>query len=311
MRQHGVLNGLVGEWCFLFSIVCYGLLVCGCSFEKNQPPRVYRADTAPILAYWGIDSVYMQLLIDKGFYRPAQVCDTASHIFPATVFGSFEEDTIALFSYQAKEDRLKALCAYLYVMLPTFYIDTFDNYHFDYAIDASNIEQRISEAKTGQWATLCRGYTAAANAMWGLGHDRGSFLFQEADIPVADNDSFPHTVAIFYFPQEADTQAVVLDATYGYLFPLKNDNGLCTLRELRTVDASSFVMQHNLHYLPDSVLHQKRFLTYQTWPCNFGKYGTRTYYQTPPGALRPLELREPEHIELLDLGGFDPEGYKG
>ena len=228
----------------------------------NEAMVTLPTDMTSYFAYWHIDSAYLAMYIEKGYYRPEQPCVAKVAIAPASTPSSVQTDYIRLQQSTSRLDRLKALCAYLYTTVPTFYIDTVDNYTFDYTISPTNLDQKLTEAKNARFATLCRGYDSFSQALWKRLFAADSAFIQSIDLYVTDPDSFPHTLTVFYFPLKNDYEVVALDATFGYLFPLQGDTALFTLSALRKADANVFLAKNELHYLPDSVLQLKRFLTY-------------------------------------------------
>ncbi len=146
----------------LFSVIIF---VCQSNTvsAKNKHNNHHRKMVLlPSLHIGGLDSAYLQLLVERGYYRPAQNCPDSIAILPPAPISTYNEDFAVLKTPPNRIARLWQLCYYRSTTLPIFYVDTFNNYYFDYNIRPENIGQKLLEAKEARFATLCRSHVAFA-----------------------------------------------------------------------------------------------------------------------------------------------------
>lgn len=288
---------------FLFAFM---LSFCNtANHNSNISVDKYKWEIADFENYFNTeDSTLLISSVKKGIFRPNQDCHgtiiISTNDYPKNIKHELAE-------IQKQETTLKRIIhsiSLLYQTIPQFYIDTGITYNFDYEISNKNFLSLLTKATRGEVAALCNNYASFSEALW-------RYVFpNDKDVKIMTvSMSVPeynvsHTFNIFQFLENEIQYRIIVDAMYGYIFPVKN-GVIIPLESILNTDN----LPEMIHYVNQETLSNKRFLTNKIWPCNIVQENITQYFLALPGALAKYELREPEKIEFLFPENYTIENY--
>lgn len=280
---------------------------------QAQPNATYNNaawNTAQLKKYFkenNFDDSFIEAIISKGYFNPQQTCNQPDTILPTRA----PDTSNAQWHKQATSyAQLTSLCHYLYTTLPMAYYDRLLAGYYNFNIQHDSLAYFLQQAHAGQQTFICTHYCQFAQLLWQQHAPTNNALVKTISIKTTPLNSAPHAINIFYFKTPQGWQGVALDALYGYLFPIKNNNSFYLVNEMQVYPKAQFSAPAAMQYAQADILNHKRFLTNRVWPCNLGKYTQRQYYHLPPNALYAFEMHEAEHIEMLDIEHFNKAAYQ-
>ncbi len=276
--------------------------------NKPHIKAVEQMNQKALLQAWHIDSIMLLTFINKGFFRPNDTCKDFQIVFPSMKIWQSQTDNElqAIFGLHTNEKTARALSDYFYKNIPELFIDTTYNFDFVYEITNENIVPLIDMGKEGKIAAICTNYTDFIEQAWHKYRPNGQDIVLSVNIDSFSNYPLSHKVNLIYFKDENTYKALVLDANFGYLYPLKEDGELFSIEELESVNLDSFSHTFSLRFSKEDVLKNKRFLTNHIWPCTYMKSEEAQYFYTQKGALRKYEIHDKESLELLNIEYYTP-----
>lgn len=254
------------------------------------------------------DTAYLNRILAQDIFRENDTCTGYYVIRKPMNFLNTEKEIKEVFSGNTQITQMTALRDYLYATVPELYIDPIEKYRFNYKLAPDNCMENLERLKQGKEVALCGQYSSLVKLLW----ESNSSLPTEKLISVSMNQDsgylLNHTVCVFYFRENNQLCGVVLDAMFGYLYPMHNGKPV-TLEKAEKAFHQNNLSEFEAEYAAPQILNNKRFLTDSIWPCNFVE-DVAEYYQCLPEALKKYELHQPENISLLNIEKFNQKQYE-
>lgn len=277
----------------LIATFVFAFLSCGSGQES--PSFIKGWSSKDFLNYFDNDKDILKFAEEKKLFSPDE-SDCESEVSIKNHNSLFNK--LPLFSKVENEDimtQILNITSYLYKTLPIIYIDKEIQYSFDYQIDNKNWKTNIEAAKQGKLAALCGNYSAFFKVMF-----LSSFESEHGKKPQIKiisfnrpDDMIDHTLNLISWQEEGQNFYLFVDAMYGYVFPIKNNQAL-SIEKLENDSVAEF-----FKFIDSDDLHQKRFLTNKIWPCNFSPSSEMIYYKTKDESITKYETLGVDKIEYL------------